>query len=274
MATIPATVLSPLAPLATPAPVEAVELASWDQWSPQDYLRDYYTLVEPDEIETIRFIAEAARRLTDPSPVLVFGCGPTLHHVFPVAPYASEIHLADYLPGNLEEIMAWINRRGPFHDWRPFVRYCLRCEGMAAPTDADIAAREDMVRDKITRCSQADAGDDDSLGPLCRAAYRVVVSCYCADSATGDKAVWNRYMTNITSMVGRRGFFVTAALRTAAYYRVGERFFPSAAVDERDLRTILDRELGEDVVVETRVVPEHEALGYTGVLLGHAVKRC
>jgi hypothetical protein len=86
-----------------------------------------------------------------------------------------------------------------------------------------------MVRRKITRLFQADAGDFNPLGCDGREFYPVVVSCYCADSATDN--------------------------------------------DERDLRAFLDQVLGHEVAVETHELPSHEALGYTGIVLGHAVKR-
>ena len=260
-------------PSTSPTAANGVVLSPWVSWSPQEYLADYYRFVEPDEIETIRFISQASRRLKEPANILVFGCGPTLHHVFPIAPYASEIHLADYLPGNLDQIRAWIEQRAPYHDWSAFVRYTLQCEGVAEPDHDDVSSREAMVRRKITRLFQADAGDFNPLGCDGRQFYPVVVSCYCADSATDNKDTWHHYMSNISSMVTEEGFFVTAALRKANYYKVGERFFPSADLDERDLRAFLDQVLGHEVAVETHELPSHEALGYTGIVLGHAVKR-
>ncbi len=248
-------------------------LASWDEWSPHEYLADYYRVVEPDEVETIRFIVEAAKRLPANEPILIFGSGPTLHHVFPIAPYASELHVADYLPANLDEISAWLNRRPPFHDWRPFVRYALICEGMARPSEAAIATREELTRRKIAELLQADAGRRDPLGLARRAFYPTVISCYCADLATNNKVIWRRYMANISSLLEPGGTFITAALRRATFYKVGARYFPSADVDEQDLRGFLDQELGRDVLVETRSLPEHAALGYTGIVLGHGVKR-
>ena len=80
-------------PSTSPTAVNGVVLSSWVSWSPQEYLADYYRFVEPDEIETIRFIWPASRRLKVPANILVFGCRPTLHHVFPIAPYASEISI-------------------------------------------------------------------------------------------------------------------------------------------------------------------------------------
>ena len=90
-------------------------------------------------------------------PILFFGVGPTLHHVFLAAGTASEIHLADSLPANLARDRALDRRDLAAHDWRPFVRYTLECEGEADPTDEQISRREELTRAKITRLLQADA---------------------------------------------------------------------------------------------------------------------
>jgi hypothetical protein len=49
-------------------------------------------------------------------------------------------------------------------------------------------------------------------------------------------------MRNIAAYVRPGGLFVTSALRRSAGYRVGERWFPSADIDERDLRVVLAAE--------------------------------
>ena len=104
--------------------------ASFDtDWVPEEYLADYYAVVEPDELETIAFFTDAIRETAPDEPILFFGTGPTLHHVFLSADRASEIHLADYLPQNLAAIERWLRRDPGAHDWRPFVRYTLECEG-------------------------------------------------------------------------------------------------------------------------------------------------
>jgi hypothetical protein len=54
---------------------------------------------------------------------------------------------------------------------------------------------------------------------------------------------------------------------------VGPRFFPSANVDENDLREILAQDFSPDTIeVEVREVPEHRAQGYAGILLARARK--
>ncbi len=199
---------------------------------PRDYLADYYSAVEPDERETIAFFADAMHEAPAGEPVLVFGTGPTLHHVFLAAPKASELHLADYLPANLDEIERWRRRDPGAHDWSEFVRYTLECEGVLAPTDEEVMRREELTRSKITRLLEVDARRPVPLGRR----YATVISAYCADSATDDRATWETLMANITDLVGPDGLFITAALRRCRSYVVGGRRFPSANVDEHDVQ--------------------------------------
>ena len=248
--------------------VRRTRCASFDtDWVPQEYLADYYRVVEPDERETIAFFADAMKQAPAGEAVLVFGTGPTLHHVFLAAPKASEIHLADYLPANLEEIERWRTRDPAAHDWRAFVRYTLECEGLTAPTDADIARREELTRSKITRLLQVDARRPIALDQR----YATVISAYCADSATDDRATWETLMTNITGLVGPGGLFITAALRRCRSYLVGAKRFPSANVDEHDLRRVLAPSFSARVQV--RDLQGHEAQGYSSIVLADARRR-
>jgi len=238
-----------------------------DDWVPGEYLADYYSRLEPDEVATIEFFVEAMEHVDRGEPVLLFGTGPTLHHVFLAAGVASEIHLADYLPGNLAEIERWLRRDPGAHDWRPFVRHTLECEGVRSPTEADVDRREELTRAKITRLLPADARHPQPLGDR----YATVISAYCADSATSDRATWELFMRHITGLVRPGGTFVTAALRRAGHYAVAGKRFPSASVDEHDLRAVLEPEFDtRRGALEVREVGEHEALGYSSIVLARA----
>ncbi len=243
-----------------------------DDWVPGEYLADYYSRLEPDEVATIDFFVEAMEHVDRDRPLLLFGTGPTLHHVFLAARVASEIHLADYLHGNLAEIARWLARDPQAHDWRPFVRHTLRCEGNDEPTDEDVTRREELTREKITRLLPADARDEE---PLDGDRYATVISAYCADSATSDRATWELLMRNITGLVKPGGTFVTAALRHAGHYAVGGKRFPSASVDEHDLRSVLEPEFDTGRgAIEVREVGAHEALGYSSIVLARAPRSC
>ena len=242
-------------------------------WAPRQYLADYYSTVEWDERQTIAFFVEAMRHSASDEPILIFGVGPTLHHVFLAAGRENEIHLGDYLPANLAEIERWINRDADAHNWGPFVRHTLACEGIAFPTDEDIARREDATRAKISKLLEVDLRRANPLGEGAAPRYATVISAYCADSATSDKVVWAQYLARIANLVRPGGMLITAALRRSSGYLVGGKLFPSAGVDEDDLRRVLEPFFGsENLVVEVYELPDAGAKDYASIVLARAHK--
>ena len=118
---------------------DACAYASFENdWQPREYLAEYYSAVQPDERRTIAFFVDAMRDADPNEPVLVFGVGPTLHHVFLAAGKSAEIHLGDYLATNLSEIRHWIERDSrpttgvPSSATRCNARACLRPRGMTS----------------------------------------------------------------------------------------------------------------------------------------------
>lgn len=250
-------------------PTMTTRLATFDDWNPAQYLADYYSRVEPDEQRTLKFLVQEFARIPGRPVALEFGIGPTLHHALPLSPHVREIHVADYLPSNLSEIRKWQAEDEAAHDWAPFTASVLRFEGIGMPTARDIRRREALTRRRITRLIVGDAASSTPLGAASERKYGCVLSCYCADSATGDKATWRRYMTNIVSLLAPGGFFVTAALASCRHYRVGGKRFPCANVNEHDFATLF-QQLRFDMstaVIRVEPVPEHRDLGYGSIVL-------
>jgi hypothetical protein len=242
---------------------------------PKEYLTNYYTAIDADERHTIAFFVDAVRSCEPGEPILFFGVGPTLHHVFPVACRASEIHLGDYLPANLSEIERWIARDPDAHCWRSFVSYVLQCEGGAAPTESRIVRREEVTRAKITRLMEVDIRSANPLGEEPKGKrYGTVISAYCADSATADRAIWETYMRRIVELVRPGGTFITAALRHTHGYLIDGKQFPSPNIGENDLRAVLEPWFTrEDLVITVREVPECAKQGYSSIVLAKAHQR-
>jgi hypothetical protein len=244
------------------------------EWRPQAYLAEYYATVEPDERRTIAFFVDAYGKAAPGQKVLIYGVGPTLHHVFLAAGTASEVHLAEYLPANLLEIERWLARDPEAHDWRPFVRYILECEGIAAPSDAQIERREELARAKITKLLSADLRRPYPLGPGAADPYGIVISAYCADSATGNLTQWHIFMQRIGALVRPSGTILTAALRRSCGYRVGGKLFPSANIDEGNLREALGLYCDSgDLKVEVAQLGAPNAKGYDSILLAQGRRR-
>ena len=80
-------------------------------------------------------------------------------------------------------------------------------------------------------------------------------------------------MRHIAGLVEPGGLFITAALRRCGGYVVGGKVFPSASVDEDDLRLVLDPDFDwDDGVIEVCDLSAHRSHGYTSVVLARVRK--
>jgi SAM-dependent methyltransferase len=244
-------------------------VASFSQWNPAAYLATYYSHIEPEERHTLRFLVQEAQRLAPGASVLEFGIGPTLHHVFPFAKRAGEIHVADLLPANLEAVRQWCSQRPGAFNWRKFTREVLIAEGAQQPTEDEIDARERLTRERLTSSLLGDARLNHPLGGTYSRRYDCVVSCYCADSATASKHEWFCYLRNISSLLAPGGRLILTALRNCSFYRVGDLQFPSPAIDEHDLQralVMLNFDM-RSVVLQVCNVPEQMRYGFQSIAL-------
>ena len=248
------------------------EISSFDRWVAKDYLAEYFSGLNEDERQVIRYFCHEMRA-AESGPVLFFGCGPGLNHVFLSAPYQTELVMADYLRANLDELDAWLKGKPDAYDWTEFVQYTLRCESGVEPDQEAIDKRMATIRGAKARLMRADASLSDPMGAASRGHFATVLSPFCAESITSDKDEWIRYSRNIASLVRPGGLMLIAALRRSQQYRVGARHFPSANIDESDLRAVLRHDFRPDTIkVEVRQVPQHREQGYSGILLARAQK--
>ena len=101
-----------------------------------------------------------------------------------------------------------------------------------------------------------------------------MISAYCVDSVTEDRGAWETYMERIAGLVRPGGTLLTAALRRSRGYLVGGKKFPSANIDEHDIRTVLERHfLRKDLTIEACELAETESKGYSGIVLAQAHQR-
>lgn len=249
-----------------------IEYSAWSDWNPTEYNREYYSEVTLDGRYLMEWIVESAQEAPDVDVALEFGSGPTVLHTFPLAAKAKEIHMAEYLPVNREEVQRWIANPSESHDWRPFTLEFLRLEGNPNPTDQQAQQREEQVRQRITQVMAGDAGEENPLGVDKRGFYPLVISLCCADSATNDKGTWQSYMKNIASLVKPGGMLVLSACGGHSFYKVGERAFPGACVSGRDMLSCL-LDLGfRDIDLRLRQVPDSSEQGFSSTILARAIK--
>lgn len=246
-------------------------MSAFERWDPAAYLRHYYAAVGDDESATLRFLVQELARFGPAGSALDFGAGPTLHHLLPLAPQVRHIDVADVLPRNLAEIRRWLAGRADAHDWRAFTRAVLACEGRRSDAAA-VAEREALLRRRVAGLLHGDAAAPQPLGATGRRRYDIVLSCFCADSATADKPTCRRYLRHIAGLLAPGGLLLVACLRRCTAYHVGTRSYPCAGIDEDDLQhwfadPALGLRLGR---LEVAPVPRQRHLGYAGIVLAAA----
>lgn len=212
----------------------------WEKhWHPREYLTQYYqtSRVPEDEHAIVQFIIQhLGKRSTPFARALDIGVGPTLHHEIALAPYVRNIDIADYLPQNLAEIEKWLRGAPDAHNWDIYIRGILELEGMKNPSPAAVEARRKLVKQRVHQLLHCNIKEPLPLGA--KMAYPLVTAFYVADSVASSKLNWRTYMTNIANLVEPGGTLLISALRNAEYYRVGNAIFPSAKVNEDDVRDL------------------------------------
>ena len=163
---------------------------------------DYYAVVEPDEVETIAFFADAIRGDR------AARAGPVLRHR-PDAPPRLPVRgprVGDpprRLPAaepRRDRALARARRRTPTTGGRSSATRSSARAG--APDRAQLAQREELRARRSRGCCRPTPAIREPLAGR----YGTVVSAYCADSATADRATWETYMRHIAGLVrpGRR----------------------------------------------------------------------
>ncbi len=201
-------------------------------WSPAEYLAQYYATagVAEDEIGILQFVLNfLLEKKQTFSEMVEVGCGPTIHHAIPFAPYVDQLYLADYLESNLQEVRNWI--RGTGHNWIPYVSGMLAVEGNNS--QAAIVERTRMFRSKIAGLLPCNVLSAQPLGES--RMFPLVTSFYCLECVQQEKAVWEQAMANVSSLVAPDGYLLLSALRNADKYLVCGKDFPATKINESDM---------------------------------------
>jgi SAM-dependent methyltransferase len=259
-------VRNPLGPLLPPA-------QDWGEFNPRAYLQEYYSDLGAENSALLQFYVDAYKAIPHNCSLLDFGGGPTIYPLIGAANKVKEIHVCDYLPANLAEVLKWLRRKKVAFNWKPFISATLKLENGRPCTPSDIAEREEKMRKRITRLSRCDARFDPPLhGPVQK--YDIVISNFCAESATDDRQQWRTFLRNIASLLRPGGKFIISALKGAHSYPVGRKIFPAVSINEADLAWGLITAGCKPESLDIRSVPaDRPTRYYDGLMLAVAEKR-
>jgi len=246
-------------------------IRDWSAFSPQAYLHEYYADIGAENLALLRFLVKSLRDILPRSVLLDFGGGPTIYALIAASARASEMHFCDYLHSNLEEVQKWLMGSQDAFDWTQFIKTTLVLEGRDYSAEG-VKARQRIIRRKVTRVMSCDANRTTPVEGITWQ-YDVLVSNFCAESATNDWEQWRTFVQNITSLIKPRGKLVLSALKGADSYSVGDKVFPAVFVLEDDLAQVL-RDVGfcEDSIQIESVPADRPSRHYQGLMLATATK--
>lgn len=237
-------------------------------WDAAAYLRQYYaTPFVPDDSRALLgfLIGQLSAQPGGYDTALEFGCGPALYTALALTPHVRQLHLADYLPGNLAELRRWLTDEPGAHDWETYTRYILEQESGRPPTSEEVATRERTLRQKVASVSRGNVRDPLPLGRP--AVFDLVSSCFCIECASPTRSEWEVFLARLTSLVAPGGRLLLIALRSCTGYRVFDREYPAASVDESDYLRLLPA-LGfctATLVIQAIPVQDWAAEGFDGI---------
>jgi hypothetical protein len=251
--------------------MNTLEYAEYTSWDPKDYLTEYYSGVMSDERFCLEFLIESLKHLAPVEVALDFGSGPIISHLLPLVEKAHEIHVAEYLENNRDELQQWLSDRPNAHNWQPFTREVLRLEGRMNLTDADVQLRENALRQQVTQLLPGDVRDAYPLGTSRCGFYPLVTAHYCAEGVSLNRQDWQAYMRNIMSMVKPGGTLITSACGSGNFYRVADLTFPSTKLDPQDVLNCFWENGFVDIDLRVRNLLECEQ-GFFYVIFARATK--
>jgi SAM-dependent methyltransferase len=235
-------------------------------WNPKAYLQQYYSTadVSGDDQALFEFVITWLQHSgrTFGTGIEV-GCGPTVHHVAPFASYVKEIHLADYLPINLDEVRDWLAAKPNAHDWNVYFRGALALEGNNEPSA--LLERKNALRRQITALKTADVRLNHPLND--NSTYDLVMSFYCIEAVATSRDEWRQYLGNLCRLVAPGGVLFLAALRQSQAYHVLDEVFSTACINEEDFADALPQFGFPSTKMEIRAVaiPDWSEQGFDGI---------
>ncbi|MDP2789429.1 MAG: guanitoxin biosynthesis pre-guanitoxin forming N-methyltransferase GntF [bacterium] len=236
-----------------------------EQWNVKDYLKQYYTLTKlsRDEVKLFQYIITFLKKFPKNhfENFLDFGSGPVIHRLVPFAPYVRNIFLADYLQSNLKEINFWIKGRQETHDWDDQILHILQIEEEVNFLKKNsyvknLASRKRLIRSKVRNLYKGNIFNKKPINA--KKQFSLLASFYCADSITSSKKQWKSAMQNMLNLVVPRGWVILSALRNTNKYKVGDTYFPSPNINEKDVVRILTENDFDSKTINVKIIPAHD----------------
>ncbi|MCA9912706.1 MAG: methyltransferase domain-containing protein [Anaerolineae bacterium] len=246
------------------------EFAVYQAFDPLDYLKTYYTVIGSEGDGMLRFLAETFSALPANLRVLEYGGGPTIIGMISAATRAASMDFCDYVDSNRALVQRWLSGDEQDFDWNPFLARALEFEGIEAPTNEQVGERAALMRRVVHNVLP---GDIYAMPPApVEGRYDVVMSHFCLDAVTREKAQWQENIRNLCTLLQPGGTLILSSLREAHFPEEGKRAFPNVYLQEEDVRETLESVgFPAESIRIVSADADNTDRDYTGIILSSSV---
>ena len=247
------------------------EFATYNAFDPLAYLNAYYSEIGSEADGLMTFLVEVFTGLENGVSVLEFGGGPTIIGMIAAARCAGEIHFCDYVDANRAVVQKWLDGQDEDFDWTSFIKRTLQLEGVAEPTETDVMARSQQLRNVVTRVMPCDLYQSPPVQT--DQLYDVVTAHYCLDAVTNDKAEWHGHILAMKTLLKPGGTFIMSSLREAQFSDFGGTRFPNVYLQQEDVsQALLQAGFIPTSITVSTAPADHAQREYSGVIFASAVQ--
>ena len=252
------------------------DIKDFDNFTPEEYLNEYYHSVFSEIDKLLRFFSRAAHTINKGATLLEYGGGPTIYQLVSFAPKVESIHFTDYLHENILAVQDWIKEEAHAHNWTPFVEIAIEYETGRKPSAEEVKERENLVRKQLHDFGHVDALDP-AQDTVPHTTYDMVSVNFVAESISTTEEQWNRSLDSILAYVKNGGQLCMTAIRGAEYWVSGGKQFPAFSVDVDMIRAELSKrgfkiEMIEEIDAEVTDPKHPQYEGYDGMIFVLAIK--
>lgn len=243
-------------------------------WLARESLDQYFpeTKVSSDEIAILKFLLKFIQNQEKKIDRMIdFGAGPVIHRMLPFVPYVSKIYLAEYLDESLGELKKWVKNSKNSRNWDTYIATELKLENKRV-TKFSISNRRSMLREKIKKILKGDIFKPFPLNVNTK--FPLVTSFYCLDAVTSSKKIWEKLMSNLSTLVKPGGWLIISASRNTSYSLLGDTKMPNVNLNENDIHDTLIQLGYIENSIDIKIIPAKlwESVGISSVLIAKAQK--
>ncbi|MDD9950068.1 MAG: SET domain-containing protein-lysine N-methyltransferase [Zetaproteobacteria bacterium] len=243
------------------------------QFEARAYLEEYFLELNTEYQALYAFWVAAAQRIPPGAQALELGVGPTLYSSFPLATACATIDLADYVPHIFSETQKWLRREQGSFDWKQHVQLVLQTEGVA-PSAANIAGREEQLRQRIRDLLPCNIRQANPLSPLQRQ-YDVVTMHYCSEAAAESRQEWSEVVRNGANLLKPGGLFLLSVCTGLQRFRqyADQQLSRAPDLQPEDIHHHLHTLDMDMETLERQTLPAPPSYPYTATVLVAVNKR-